>query len=148
MATSKRRNFVIEDFFKPSGPPKTMVVNVRRNLLQPRYNNLKEWCEDSTKNVYIGRRHIVLIYVNGNSISYPISNSLWCNPFKVDENYVGHNRQEVIESYETYIRKKIDHEPEIYNLESLKFKRLGCWCKPLDCHGDILVKLIEETDEQ
>jgi hypothetical protein len=24
-------------------------------------------------------------------------------------------------------------------------RTLGCWCKPLACHGDILVELLETT---
>jgi hypothetical protein len=28
-------------------------------------------------------------------------------------------------------------------LHELKGKKLGCWCKPQACHGDILTKLIE-----
>jgi hypothetical protein len=29
-------------------------------------------------------------------------------------------------------------------LFELKGKILGCWCHPLPCHGDVLVKLIKE----
>ena len=29
-------------------------------------------------------------------------------------------------------------------LLALEGKRLGCWCAPKRCHGDVLVKLIEE----
>jgi len=30
----------------------------------------------------------------------------------------------------------------------LKGKILGCWCKPLDCHGDILRAVADESDEE
>ena len=30
-------------------------------------------------------------------------------------------------------------------LGELRGKILGCWCKPKPCHGDILVKLVEEV---
>jgi len=26
----------------------------------------------------------------------------------------------------------------------LKGKRLGCWCKPKGCHGDVIVELLED----
>jgi hypothetical protein len=26
-------------------------------------------------------------------------------------------------------------------------KNLGCWCKPEKCHGDILIKIIEELND-
>jgi len=31
--------------------------------------------------------------------------------------------------------------------KEFKGKRLGCWCKPLACHGDIWVELLEGKDE-
>ena len=42
-----------------------------------------------------------------------------------------------------------DIDPErrkwiLENLHTLKGKRLGCFCKPFACHGDVLVELIEE----
>ena len=33
------------------------------------------------------------------------------------------------------------------DLHELKDKVLGCWCKPLSCHGDILVELIKKKYE-
>ena len=27
------------------------------------------------------------------------------------------------------------------DLDELKGKTLGCWCKPNNCHGDILIEL-------
>ena len=62
----------------------------------------------------------------------------WGNPFIIGRDWT---REEVIAKYETYIRSK----PElIADLSRLIGKRLGCWCKPLPCHGDVLVRLIEE----
>jgi len=57
-----------------------------------------------------------------------------------------------LEEYEEVIRKKIKQEPEKYNLDELKGKKLGCWCittdklEPLMCHGQILIKLIKERE--
>jgi hypothetical protein len=31
---------------------------------------------------------------------------------------------------------------------ALRGKILGCWCKPLDCHGDILKAVADETNEE
>lgn len=68
------------------------------------------------------------------------SDSIWSNPFKM---YSETDRTKVIEQYEEYIRNK----PELLNqLHTLKDKVLGCWCKPKPCHGDVLVKLIEELN--
>ena len=45
---------------------------------------------------------------------------------------------------ENYIRKKIIEDNLIEELLDLESKNLGCWCAPNRCHGDVLVKLIEE----
>ncbi len=31
--------------------------------------------------------------------------------------------------------------------KELKDKTLGCWCKPDDCHGDVIIELIDERKE-
>ena len=31
-------------------------------------------------------------------------------------------------------------------LPDLEGMRLGCWCAPLPCHGDVLVKLLRNDD--
>lgn len=50
-------------------------------------------------------------------------------------------REEAITKYEEWIRNQPELLSELYLLEGMT---LGCWCKPLACHGDILVKLIKE----
>ena len=37
------------------------------------------------------------------------------------------------------------NKPELLELipAELKDKRLGCWCKPEKCHGDILVEIAD-----
>lgn len=64
--------------------------------------------------------------------------SIWGNPFKIG---VDGNRKEVIAKYKDYVY----HNPYlISSLHELKGKILGCYCKPLACHGDILVELLEK----
>ncbi len=114
----------------------TYVVNVRAQNIRPRYANLQEWMEDP-KNVYIGRGGTV--FIGSRSISYP--GSKWGNPFKPTK----HNTKEQrIRQYEEYIRERIERECLQKELLSMKGKVLGCWCKPEGCHGDVLVRLIEE----
>ena len=117
------------------------VTNVKVRFIRPQYDNLKEWMEDEN-NVYIGRRGIVFIKTaDDKKERYPKLDSKWCNPFKIGKKYT---RESCLEAYEEYILKKIEDEPEIYNLEELKGKNLGCWCHPEACHGDILKKLLEK----
>lgn len=67
--------------------------------------------------------------------------SIWGNPFTIQE----YGRDRCIPMYEQYIRQRLHEEPDLYlQLLELKGKRLGCFCKPKACHGDILVKLIQE----
>jgi len=112
----------------------TKIVNVKVANIRPNYNNLKEWIEDDN-NIYIGRKGVVFI----NSVRYPEQNSIWCNPFKIDPN---NSRDDVINKYREYMTLKIKNENLYDELKKLKGKNLGCWCKPLKCHGDVLIELI------
>lgn len=51
-------------------------------------------------------------------------------------------REEAIECFENYARST----PWLLKAikEELKGKILGCWCHPLSCHGEILVKIANE----
>ena len=62
----------------------------------------------------------------------------WGNPFSIGKDG---NREEVISKYETYIMNRPDL---IQALPELIGKTLGCWCKPLKCHGDILKIMVED----
>ena len=54
------------------------------------------------------------------------------------------NREQVIELYRQKITKRmLSDEVFADQVLSLRGKRLGCFCKPLACHGDVLVELIE-----
>lgn len=64
----------------------------------------------------------------------------WGNPFKIEP---GCGWKCVLEKYEAYVRSRPDL---MARLPELKGKALGCWCKPRKhCHGDVLVKLVNET---
>ena len=55
--------------------------------------------------------------------------------------------EERITKYREYIVKKLDKDPNLVKeLRQLKGKKLGCWCKPDACHGDVLLELIELID--
>lgn len=74
-------------------------------------------CQRSEYDVYIGRP------------------SKWGNPFEIGKDGT---RTEVIEKF----RKWIQTKPELLNsLFELKGKRLGCWCSPQKCHGEVLDEL-------
>lgn len=113
------------------------VINVKVAYIRPQYNNLKEWMADPN-NVYIGRRGVV--FIDGSR--YPTIGSPFANPYKIGKDGI---REEVSQKYEIYIRQLIKNNPSIKTeLLNLKGANLGCWCAPESCHGDVLLKLIEE----
>lgn len=79
------------------------------------------------------------IYI-GRFLNYPnarFSQSKWANPYPVKL----FGRDEALRLYKEHIL----NTPELYNsLHELKDKILGCWCKPEPCHGDVLIKLLDE----
>lgn len=64
----------------------------------------------------------------------------WGNPYKIPSDG---DRDEVIEKYEKYIRK---NKTLLADIEELRGKKLGCFCYPLSCHGDVLIKLLKERE--
>jgi hypothetical protein len=61
----------------------------------------------------------------------------WGNPFKISKTC---DRAESIKKYEEYFVKKL-----LKDLDEIKHaRRLGCWCKPLECHGDVIKRYLEE----
>lgn len=117
------------------------IINVKVANIRPKYNNLKEWIDDTEKNTYIGRAGIV--FIDGER--YPKVSSIWANPFKIGK----YSREECLIKYESYITDKINNDNNLLNeLLQLKGKQLGCWCHPEQCHGDILIKLIKQYDLQ
>ena len=69
--------------------------------------------------------------------------SKWGNPYSHKENtlaqYTVKTRKEAIQKYREWILAR----PELLNsLHELEGKKIGCFCKPQSCHGDILVDLI------
>ena len=115
----------------------TKVVNVKVSTIRPKYKDLKEWMNDP-ENIYIGRAGIV--FIDGER--FPKTASPFCNPFKLNKEGT---REDVIQKFKTYIVEKINQDPNFkQQLYSLRGKTLGCWCKPEQCHGDVLVECIEQ----
>lgn len=60
--------------------------------------------------------------------------SKWGNPFRIGPDGT---RAEVIEKYEAWLQTQPDL---LAALPELQGKRLGCWCAPEPCHGDVLAR--------
>jgi len=75
-------------------------------------------CKHDKYDVYIGR------------------GSIWGNPFTVGM----YGRKGAIQKY----RQWLETQPHlIKKIPELKGKILGCWCRPLSCHGDVLAHLAD-----
>lgn len=59
----------------------------------------------------------------------------WGNPFVMGKHG---NRAEVIAKYREWLLTQPDL---LAKIKSLKGKKLGCWCSPDACHGDVLAEL-------
>ena len=66
--------------------------------------------------------------------------TMFGNPFPLSK----YSREESIEKYREWflLRTNVD---AFFNeaVQNLKGKILGCWCKPLACHGDVIVEYLE-----
>ena len=115
----------------------TTIINVKVKNIRPTYHTLSDWMKNPA-NEYIGRCGVVFI----NDERFPKNNSPWANPYTVKQ----YGRDKCLELYETWVRDKIKNQGT-EELKKLKNKVLGCWCKPEKCHGDILIKILNEIDE-
>lgn len=103
------------------------VVNIRASELRKNgFKNFVYW-NSSPQNVYIGRANP---YIGASA-------SIFANPYKIGDL----DRKTVLEMYEKNIRNSPQLLKRIY---SLKAKTLGCYCYPELCHGDILIKILNE----
>lgn len=77
------------------------------------------------------------VYIGRPMPDFP-DGSPFANPFKIGRDGT---RAGVLAKYEQYLRNSPELMDKILELDG---KVLGCWCKPAKCHGDIIVKIIEE----
>lgn len=69
----------------------------------------------------------------------------WCYPKELRESFPENTpRKEIIDAYEEYL---LSNENLMKDLHELKYKVLGCWCKPKACHGDILKKYVDKLEK-
>jgi len=147
----------IDEITKNKKLPK--VVCVKTSCIRPKYDNLREWLEDP-ENVYIGRKGFVMI----DRKRFFYKGSIWANPFKLSKESLNFSalaekfkltednkditRENVIDKYRTYILEKLTLGIIKYEeLEGLRGKNIGCWCKDkgedAQCHGDVLLEILK-----
>jgi len=83
--------------------------------------------------------------VNVNIDNYDVyigRGSIYGNPFIIG---VHGTRKECIDQYEQLLLNNKELIKEIYNLSG---KILGCYCKPKDCHGDVICDILNRKNFQ
>lgn len=67
------------------------------------------------------------------------------NPFPVGKNKTGFlTLEESLQWYKAYLEHRLLVDEEFkQKFLDLKGKRLGCFCKPKPCHGDVIVEVLE-----
>ncbi len=79
------------------------------------------------------------------SYEYIGRGSYWGNPYSMYED--GDDCEEVIRKYKydfEYEKSPNKEKSEVYKLAG---KRLGCFCKPQACHGDVLADFLNSWDD-
>ena len=62
--------------------------------------------------------------------------SKWGNPFKIGNG--NYTREQALEKFDDWILNQTDLLDQI---DELRGKNLGCYCKPERCHGDTLLRI-------
>jgi hypothetical protein len=85
--------------------------------------------KDTLKTTVVNKNHSKFdIYIGRGSI--------FGNPYRIG---IDGNRAEVIHKYKLDFNNGKFLEEQ---LSTLKGKRLGCFCKPLACHGDVIAEYL------
>jgi len=92
--------------------------------------------------------------VNGNKTDKEIDQwidrrSKFGNPFKIsdfNDNMSDEAARElVVDLYSNYFDKRIRHDEDFKKaVDNLKGKTLACHCKPKLCHGDVIIRYLDE----
>ena len=73
----------------------------------------------------------------------------WGNPYEIGRGPEGPSRDEVIRKYKEHFEADILSDPERRAaLLSLRGYRLGCFCSPLPCHGDVIAAYLNAYVDQ
>ena len=109
---------------------------------QTRIVNLKEEEYDS----YIGRRSIPRVHMLTEGVR-PGEEGWLGNPHPIGRCEIcdaEHSREECIEKFKADFYARLARDPEFKEaVLGLRGNRLGCYCKPLDCHGDAIKEYID-----
>lgn len=67
--------------------------------------------------------------------------TIFGNPYEIGRDG---DRELVLEKYKLYFIKRLTDPVFRDKVLELKDKVLGCWCKPLSCHGDVIADYLNK----
>lgn len=68
------------------------------------------------------------------------------NPIRLANYYNQTERERVLGQYAEYFNRRVDADVEFARrVLALRGKRLGCFCKPMRCHGDVMAAWIDSA---
>lgn len=82
--------------------------------------------------------------VNKNKEDYDVyigRGSIFGNPYEIGKDGT---REQVIERYKTWFNFCLRSKVFKQALENLRGKKLGCFCKPQMCHGDVIAEYLNK----
>ena len=144
---------------------KVKSQNEKQNANKPQQFDLFEECSDkhdihhSLNNMHINNNSLdncLYTYIgrSGNPIKAKTSImdesfSVLCNPFRISDN---NSRQEVLMAYRKYANEQMEMKGKFFKkiqelinmLKNNQYEKiyLVCFCKPHDCHGDIIKEMV------
>ena len=72
--------------------------------------------------------------------------TMFGNPFRFGYEE-GCSRKESIRKFKAYFEDRMANDKKFAKqvINKLSKKNLACWCKPLSCHGDIILKWLKDN---
>lgn len=87
------------------------------------------------------KRHTCDVYIGRGGAT----DGYFGNPFRL---MPGEERGSTLAEYAKYFHRRLETDPEFKRrVHELKGKRLGCFCKPGPCHGDIIADYLNSLEE-
>ena len=72
----------------------------------------------------------------------------WGNPYSSKDGTLAEfkvsSKKEAIDMYEKHLLSSVELMKQLH---TLKYKRLGCFCKPKSCHGDVIKKYVDRLEQ-
>mgnify|MGYP002760484960 FL=1 len=69
--------------------------------------------------------------------------TIFGNKFILKKDGGDYTRKESVERYREWFKHKVEEDAEFRkSVHNLIGEILGCWCKPKDCHGDIILQYL------